>query len=94
MGADRNFSTLNVLLKIMFTLVSGALRIAIQAIMILPRVVSRALTILMKAGVIYKLLIDPLLRSIGAFFAGLWRGAMVHRASSKVRKEQPRDMRT
>ena len=85
MGAERNLGIVNVMLKIMITLISGALRIAIQSVMILPRVVSRALTILMKVGVIYRLLIQPLIRTIGSFFAGLWRAAMQHRASSKRR---------
>ncbi len=94
MAADRNLSIVNVMLKIMFTLVSGALRITVQAIMILPRVVSRALTILMKVGVIYRLLIHPVICAVGSFFAGIWQAAMQHRASSKKRKGREQDMPT
>jgi hypothetical protein len=93
MGDNSTLKTINILLKISITILSGVFRILLQIVLAVPKVLSRALTILMKVGVIYKLLIDPILRSIGAFFAGLWRAAMQHRASSKVRKEKPGDMR-
>lgn len=93
MGENQTLNTINVILKIAFTLISGALRIVVQVALIIPKVLSRALTLLMKVGVIYKLLIDPALRSIGSFFAGLWRGAMQHRASSKIRKRRSDELK-
>jgi len=94
MGNNGTLNTINVLLKIMVTLISGLIRIAVQTAMIIPKVISRALTLLMKVGFIYKMLIDPLLRSIGSFFAGVWRAAMQHRASSKIRKEGSHDIKS
>ena len=92
MGENGTLNTINVIMKITFTLISGVLRILLQIALSIPKVVSKALTILMKVGVIYRLLIDPLLRSIGSFFAGFWRAAMQRRASSRVRRGQSRDI--
>lgn len=87
MSDNSMLKTINILLKISITILSGVFRIFLQIVLAVPRVFSRALTILMKVGVIYKLLIDPMLRSIGAFFAGLWRAAMQHKGSARLRKE-------
>ena len=92
MGENNTLNTIHILMKISYTILSGTLRILLQIIFSIPKAISKALTILMKLGVIYRLVIEPLLRSIGAFFGGLWRAAMQRRASSKIRKEQARDI--
>lgn len=68
MAAERNLGILNAILKISFTIVSGILRIAIQLLKVIPTMLSKLLTALMKVSFIYKMLIDPMLRSLGSFF--------------------------
>lgn len=88
MSIERNINIFNAYLKLMITLISGAIRLAIHFITVVPRVVSKLLNVLIKLGAVYKLLIDPALRSIGAFFAGMWRGLMQWRAAQKKNKNE------
>lgn len=85
MAKERDINIFTAYVKLIFVLVNGLARLVITAFMLVPRIVSKALTLLMKVGVIYKLLIDPMLRSIGSFFAGLWRGWQERRASTRQR---------
>ena len=86
MSAERTINIINAYLKLCLTLISGVIRISVQLIIMIPRVLSKMLNIFLKLGFIYKLAIDPALRSIGAFFAGIWRAWMQKRASSKSRR--------
>jgi len=86
MNAEKTINIINAYLKLCITLISGVIRVSVQMIIVIPRVLSKLLNIVLKLGVIYKLAIDPALRSIGAFFAGIWRAWMQKRASSKSRR--------
>ena len=86
MSAERNINIINACFKLFITLISGLIRISVQIFIVIPRVLSKLLNILLKVGLIYKLAIDPALRSIGSFFAGIWRAWMQKRASSKSRR--------
>lgn len=72
MSAEKNINIINATLKLTTTMILGALRITLFFLKLLPTIWSKALTILIKVGLVFKLLIDPLLRLFGAFFAGLW----------------------
>jgi hypothetical protein len=87
MSTARKINIFNAYLRLMITLITGVLRIAMQLIYLVPKVFSKLLSLLIKIGVVYKLLIDPALRSVGSFFAGLWRAWMQKRASSKSNRE-------
>ena len=86
MNAEKTINIINAYLKLCITLISGVIRVSVQMMIVIPRVLSKLLNIVLKLGVIYKLAIDPALRSIGAFFAGIWRAWMQKRASSKSRR--------
>lgn len=86
MNAEKTINIINAFFKLFLTLISGVIRISTQIIIVIPRVLSKLLNIVLKLGVIYKLAIDPALRSIGSFLAGIWRAWMQKRASSKSRR--------
>jgi hypothetical protein len=77
---------LNAYLKLCITLISGLIRISVQLIVLIPRVFSKCLNVAIKLAAIYKLAIDPALRSFGSFLAGLWRALMEKRASRSQTK--------
>ena len=86
LSTERTINIINAYFKLCFTFISGVIRVSVQLIIMIPRVLSKMLNIFLKLGLIYKLAIDPTIRSIGAFFAGIWRAWMQKRASSKNRR--------
>ena len=87
MSSSGNVNLLNAVIKLYMTVVMSILRIIVFALKLIPQFLSKALTILIKVGVIYKLLIDPMLRSLGSLIKNAYY-ALNERNSSKEGREQ------
>ena len=87
MSSSGNVNLLNAVIKLYMTVVMSILRLVVFAFKLIPQFLSKALTILMKVGVIYKLLIDPVLRSLGSLIKNAYY-ALNDRNSRKEGHEQ------
>ena len=74
MSSANNMNLVVMFFRLIFTILNGSMRLLVQGLMVIPKLLNQLLNVLVKLGFVFKLIFDPVLRMIGNLILETSRG--------------------
>jgi hypothetical protein len=86
MSSANNMNLVVMFFRLIFTILNGSMKLLVQGLMVIPKLLHQLLNVLVKLGFVFKLIFEPVLRMIGNLILETSRGLKGLGASSGKRR--------